>query len=77
MSTCTHCLKALQLWHYGGFSNTCPACQIRQIAGSPKHIRDGAYDQALKLHGPAALAEIKESVRLEYARITQLKGRTK
>ena len=74
--TCPHCLKAAQVWHYGGLQSGCVQCGIREIATSPKHIRDAVYDGILKQQGHEAVAGIRECVRLEFARIVALKGRT-
>ena len=53
MKVCQECETArVRVWH--GYRASCPDCVVRQLAMSPRHIRDAAYEHAQKNVGEQA-----------------------
>lgn len=71
---CRHCLAAQAQALYHGYDHKCPDCVVRNLANSPKHVRQAAYDHAAANVGPEAAREIRRRVSEEHARIQILKG---
>jgi hypothetical protein len=72
VKVCNDCETArARIWH--GYRAACPDCIVRQLAMSPRHIREAAYEHALKNVGSDASNEIKRRVKEEGARIRALR----
>ena len=51
MKSCKHCDKAATDWRYGGMNPACPDCVVRELAKSPRHHREAAFDHVMKHRG--------------------------
>lgn len=75
-AACQDCAAAELRPHYG-FRKGCPDCEIRQLAGAPRHVREAAYKTIAHQAGmPAALA-LKAAVAAEYKRMQAIKEATR
>lgn len=52
----------------GRFDANRECCQLRHLAGAPKHARLVVYNRVRNEEGERALAELKQKVRTEYQR---------
>lgn len=70
---CTDCQKAESAdWRV--YRHTCPDCQIRMLANSPKEHRDGMLEKIKQQCGIQALQCVRDRLRLEFARIRARRG---
>lgn len=70
--TCDHCIKASQLKWYGGINANCEGCVVRQLAKSPRHIREDVYEAMFEREGTEAVRELKRRVAAEYERMKRM-----
>lgn len=77
MKTCKHCDKAATDWRYGGMNPACPDCVVRELAKSPRHHREAAFDHVMKHRGEAAAHELRRRWNEEYARLRALREERK
>lgn len=73
--TCPSCLRAQQVPAHRDYREGCPQCQIRKLAHMPAQERERQLDLLCHLCGPAARARVRQELRVELARIRQLRER--
>lgn len=65
---CTDCQKA-DTADWRVYRHTCPDCQIRMLANTPKAQRDSMLDKIKTQCGQQALQCVRDRLTLEFARI--------
>jgi DNA-binding cell septation regulator SpoVG len=72
---CQACEKAAKSWTCGDMRPDCEGCRVREIAKSPRRMREQAYTDALNKEGEEAKERLRLAVLAEYRRIDELRSR--
>jgi hypothetical protein len=71
---CRSCARSVHDPLTRDYRGDCPGCTVRQLAHMPADEREKQLLKLQHLCGPGAVKRVREDVRIEMARIKQLRG---